>query len=83
MRCPLRVTPLLLAFALGGCTIPQWNPAWVPAWVPMLGNDGGLAPSPRVAAPPRVHERAPIRPDEDEFMERVVAVVNNHAITLG
>jgi peptidyl-prolyl cis-trans isomerase SurA len=68
---------------LGGCTIPQWNPAWVPAWVPVLGSDRGVAPSPRVAAPPRVYERAPIRPDEDEFMDRVVAVVNNDAITLG
>jgi peptidyl-prolyl cis-trans isomerase SurA len=79
----LRITPLLLALALGGCTIPQWNPAWVPPWVPVLGSDRGAAPPPRVAAPPRVHERAPIRPEEDEFMDRVVAVVNNDAITLG
>jgi peptidyl-prolyl cis-trans isomerase SurA len=30
-----------------------------------------------------VVERPPVRADEDEFMERVVAVVNNDAITLG
>jgi peptidyl-prolyl cis-trans isomerase SurA len=78
-----RAGPLLLALALGGCTIPQWNPAWVPAWVPVLGSDRGAAPPPRAAAPPRVVERPPIRLDEDQFMERVVAVVNNDAITLG
>jgi hypothetical protein len=79
----LRVAPLVLAVALGGCTMPQWNPAWVPAWVPVLGTDQGIAPPVRAAAPPRVVERAPIRPDEDEFLDRVVAVVNNDAITLG
>jgi peptidyl-prolyl cis-trans isomerase SurA len=77
-----RLAPLLLVLALGGCTIPQWNPAWVPAWVPLLGSDQGAAPPPRAAAPPRVMERAPIQ-DEDEVLERVVAVVNNDAITLG
>jgi peptidyl-prolyl cis-trans isomerase SurA len=74
--------PLLLALALGGCTIPQWNPAWVPAWVPILGADRGTAPPPRVAAPARVIERPPA-PVDDEVMERVIAVVNNDAITLG
>jgi peptidyl-prolyl cis-trans isomerase SurA len=78
-----RLAPLLLALGLGGCTIPQWNPAWVPAWVPILGTDSGAAAPPRTAAPPRVVEQTPIRPDADEFMERVVAVVNNDAITLG
>src|SRR4029453_12351267 len=75
--------PVVLAIFLGGCTIPQWNPAWVPAWVPLLGSDSGGAPSPRPAAPPRVVERAPIRPEDDDITERVVAVVNNDAITLG
>jgi len=79
----LRLLPLVLAVALGGCTIPQWNPAWVPAWVPYLGEDRGAPPPRRAgAALPRVIERAaPI--DEDELLDRVVAVVNNDAITLG
>jgi peptidyl-prolyl cis-trans isomerase SurA len=51
--------------------------------VPVLGTDRGIAPPVRAAAPPRVVERAPIRPEEDEFLDRVVAVVNNDAITLG
>jgi peptidyl-prolyl cis-trans isomerase SurA len=73
---------LLVALVLGGCTIPQWNPAWVPAWVPFLGADRGDPPPHRSAQPPRVVERAPIN-DEEGLMERVVAVVNNDAITLG
>ena len=76
MRRGLAAAPLLLAVGLGGCTIPQWNPAWVPAWVPLLGSDRG-------PAPPRVVERAPVRPDDEDVMDRVVAVVNNDAITLG
>jgi peptidyl-prolyl cis-trans isomerase SurA len=82
MRRGLAVAPLVFAVALGGCTIPQWNPAWVPAWVPWLGADRGAAPPPR-PTPPRVVERAPVRPDEEDVMERVIAVVNNDAITLG
>jgi peptidyl-prolyl cis-trans isomerase SurA len=77
------LAPVLLAVVLGGCTVPQWNPAWVPAWVPLLGSDRGAAVPPRPAAPPRVIERASVRADEGEFVERVVAVVNNDAITLG
>jgi peptidyl-prolyl cis-trans isomerase SurA len=78
-----RAWPLVLAVVLGGCTIPQWNPAWVPAWVPVLGADRGAPPPPRVASPPRVIERPPARPDDDEVLDRVIAVVNNDAITLG
>jgi peptidyl-prolyl cis-trans isomerase SurA len=77
-----RLAPLLFALALGGCTMPQWNPAWVPAWVPVLGTDRGTAPAPRAAQPPRVIERPPVD-DEEGLTERVVAVVNNDAITLG
>jgi peptidyl-prolyl cis-trans isomerase SurA len=64
--------------------MPTWNPAWVPAWVPVLGADRGASgpPAPRPAAPPRVVERPPA-PSDDEVTERVVAVVNNDAITLG
>ena len=78
-----RLLPLLLAFAVGGCAIPRWNPAWVPAWVPYLGADRGTPPTPRAAQPPRVIERPAVADDEDGLMERVVAVVNNDAITLG
>jgi peptidyl-prolyl cis-trans isomerase SurA len=83
MRRADGLAPVLFALALAGCTIPQWNPAWVPAWVPVLGSDRGTAPPARPAAPPRVVERPPVRIDEDDFTERVVAVVNNDAITLG
>ncbi|MBM3219106.1 MAG: hypothetical protein FJZ38_10585 [Candidatus Rokubacteria bacterium] len=78
-----RALPLVVALALGGCALPQWNPAWVPAWVPILGADRGAPPPPRAAAPPRVIDRPPARPDDDEVLDRVVAVVNNDAITLG
>jgi len=81
-RAP-RLLPLLLTLALGGCTIPQWNPAWVPAWVPFLGDDRGSQPVARPApARPRVVERPQVE-ESDDLMERVVAVVNNDAITLG
>jgi peptidyl-prolyl cis-trans isomerase SurA len=83
MRRAGRFTPLLLTLLVGGCTMPHWNPAWVPAWMPILGSDRGTAPPVRPAAPPRVVERAPIRIDDDDFTERVIAVVNNDAITLG
>jgi peptidyl-prolyl cis-trans isomerase SurA len=83
VRAARRLTPMLMALVLGGCTIPQWNPAWVPAWVPFLGADRGEPPPRRAAQPPRVVERAPISDDEQNLLERVVAVVNNDAITLG
>ena len=83
MRGARRSVPLLVALALGGCTMPRWNPAWVPAWVPLLGADRGEPPPYRPTQPPRVVERGPINDDEPSLMERVVAVVNNDAITLG
>ena len=83
MRAARGLSTWLLALALGGCTIPQWNPAWVPVWVPFLGADRGEPPPRRAAQPPRVVERAPINDDEQTLTERVVAVVNNDAITLG
>jgi peptidyl-prolyl cis-trans isomerase SurA len=80
------VALVVIALTASGCT-SFWNPAWVPAWVPILGEDKGT-PAPaaaRVAArPPRTIERPPPRPDnEEEITERVIAVVNNDAITLG
>jgi peptidyl-prolyl cis-trans isomerase SurA len=76
-----RLLAIGLAFVLGGCAIPRWNPAWVPAWVPYLGADRGTPPVPRASQPPRVIERPAV--DEDNLTDRVVAVVNNDAITLG
>ena len=83
MRTARRLSPLLLALGLAGCAIPQWNPAWVPVWVPFLGADRGEPPPRRAPQPPRVVERAPISDDDQTLTERVVAVVNNDAITLG
>ena len=76
-------TAVLISLALGGCTMPQWNPAWVPAWVPYLGEDRGAPLVQRPPAKPRVIQRPIARDEGDEPMERVVAVVNNDAITLG
>jgi len=83
VRTARRLSPLLLALGLAGCAIPQWNPAWVPVWVPFLGADRGEPPPRRAPQPPRVVERAPISDDDQTLTERVVAVVNNDAITLG
>jgi peptidyl-prolyl cis-trans isomerase SurA len=81
------VALILISLVASGCgSMSVWNPAWVPAWVPLLGSDKGDAspPAPRVAAnPPRVIERPPLPADDDELTERVIAVVNNDAITLG
>ena len=85
MSVARRLAPLVVVVGLGGCTIPQWNPAWVPAWVPVLGSDRGDTTPPRrvAAASPRVTERPPVVTSDDEVLDRVVAVVNNDAITLG
>jgi peptidyl-prolyl cis-trans isomerase SurA len=78
---------VLIALVTGGCSMPSWNPAWVPAWVPVLGSDqGDTSPPPKRTASRQTQpmERPLVRPDDDEMMtERVVAVVNNDAITLG
>jgi peptidyl-prolyl cis-trans isomerase SurA len=66
-----------LALLLGGCAAP--------AWVPVVGRP--KPPPPRITEPvvPRGEERAPRRPpaDGDFVIDRVIAVVNNDAITLG
>ena len=77
----LTLTPLLL----GGCAMP--------GWVPFLGTP---KPSRTAVAAPPARERAsvstPLRPGDvrtramdadDAVSDRVVAVVNNDAITLG
>ncbi|MBI4246270.1 MAG: peptidylprolyl isomerase [Candidatus Rokubacteria bacterium] len=70
----------LLVAALGGCALPSW--------VPLVGK-AKESPAPRVASPPseRGAERSPTPPARptpgDDVTDRVVAVVNNDAITLG
>jgi peptidyl-prolyl cis-trans isomerase SurA len=72
---------LLLATIGGGCAVP--------GWVPWLGGSGKSSPPPvtaRAASPDVVQPGdtrvRPVRVDED-VMDRVIAVVNNDAITLG
>ncbi len=68
----------VLALALGGCALP--------GWVPYFGKK---KPEPEVARPATpAPETAPATPrprpvDRDDVADRVVAVVNNDAITLG
>jgi peptidyl-prolyl cis-trans isomerase SurA len=75
----------VLAVALGGCAVP--------GWVPWLGKKKEEPRAPAVAAAPRAPEepktdrpveRGPAAEPRDESVtDRVIAVVNNDAITLG
>src|SRR3989475_7890985 len=75
----------LLALALGGCAAG--------AWVPGVGETkGGPTPTPAPGTPgrgePPKDERSPepraaAKPTDEDVADRVVAVVNNDAITLG
>jgi|GEM_PF-368818 len=73
----------------GGCAIPQW--------VPFLGGKGGRPATARMKPPPVAERPAPERPaserpagerrpadaeGEEVIADRIVAVVNNDAITL-
>ncbi len=73
----------LLAFALGGCAMPSW--------VPWLGQkkDEPKPPAAAVAArepePPKIEKAAEpprVGPRDESVTDRVIAVVNNDAITL-
>jgi peptidyl-prolyl cis-trans isomerase SurA len=74
----------LLTLFLGGCAMPTW--------VPWLGTKNAGPKSPAVAATPptpappqterRVEPRPAFRDRDDSVTDRVVAVVNNDAITL-
>jgi peptidyl-prolyl cis-trans isomerase SurA len=69
----------LLAAALGGCAVPRW--------VPFLGKDRGRTAPKAVRALPPAAEPEPAPPRrapaaDDAVADRVVAVVNNDAITL-
>ena len=80
----------ILALLLGGCAMPK-----LPGWVPWLGGksspSGSAVPvhpdEPTVGAvetlqPGDVRQR-PAPPATDDVSDRIVAVVNNDAITLG
>jgi peptidyl-prolyl cis-trans isomerase SurA len=78
VRRPLAVAAVL-ALVLGGCSIPRW--------VPLIGEK---PPSPEPAKPPAASP-APLRltagdrpaaPPDESVTDRVLAVVNNDAITL-
>jgi peptidyl-prolyl cis-trans isomerase SurA len=77
-------TVVFLAVVLGGCAMPSWAP-----W---LGKEKdkpkspAVAEAPREPEPPRVAKPPepprPARPTDDTVTDRVIAVVNNDAITL-
>ena len=75
--------PVLLVLALAGCSVPQW--------MPLIGGDAPPAKDepPKAAAPPT--SAVPVRlstpgqppsPLDERVTDRVLAVVNNDAITL-
>jgi peptidyl-prolyl cis-trans isomerase SurA len=79
VRHPLAVAAVV-ALVLGGCSIPRW--------VPLIGEK---PPSPEPAKPPAASSPAPLRltagdrpaaPPDESVTDRVLAVVNNDAITL-
>ena len=84
MRRRAAVSIVVLALTLAGCAIP--------AWVPLIGQKDTPAPSRRAVtpgaelAPAPVVGRAvttPARADgDDTITDRIVAIVNNDAITL-
>lgn len=70
----------LVVAALAGCSVP--------GWVPWLGQGRAAKAPPRVVPPPEPPAAAvppaPPRPaPDDSVLDRIVAVVNNDAITLG
>jgi peptidyl-prolyl cis-trans isomerase SurA len=78
-RTPLRLAAL--ALVLGGCAFPSW--------VPLVGKPKGPPPSAPVAAKPSSPDvpvpgdiRIRLPGNDDGVTDRVVAVVNNDAITL-
>ncbi len=71
----------LTTLALGGCAVP--------GWVPFLGRGRGgqarVVPPAPAPEPPgaALHPRPTALPTDDTVADRIVAVVNNDAITLG
>jgi peptidyl-prolyl cis-trans isomerase SurA len=89
----MRPRPLVLGLAallLGGCALPTMPT--LPGWVPWLGKNSEPAraataartPSADAIDSPRpgdVRER-PVEPSDESVSDRIIAVVNNDAITL-
>ena len=72
---------LLVALCAGGCAVPSWVP-WLGTKTPPSGPPVAAKPkSPDVVQPGDVRIR-PVTVDES-ITDRVIAVVNNDAITLG
>ncbi len=74
------VVASILTLALGGCAIPSW--------VPLVGGGSGKTPEPAKAlaanSPVPLRPNAPANPaaPDESVTDRVLAVVNNDAITL-
>ena len=73
------VVTALLVFALGGCSMPQWVP-YLGEQPPETTGPTTSAPATPAASPPTV-PRTVVASDES-VTDRVLAVVNNDAITL-
>jgi peptidyl-prolyl cis-trans isomerase SurA len=84
MRRPAAVSTLVLALTLAGCAMPSWVPFIGQKEKPpeprrVVTPGSKIVPSPVVGRP--VTTPAPPDPD-DRVADRIVAVVNNDAITL-
>ncbi len=88
------LVPVALAALLGGCAMPTMPS--LPGWVPLLGKSAkkdAAAPAPAApagettgeaeATPKLGEQRTRVVETADDVLDRVVAVVNNDAITLG
>lgn len=74
------VRPALLTLALAGCSVPQW--------MPLIGekpvkDEAPKAAPPTSAVPVRLSSNGPrTTPPDERVTDRVLAIVNNDAITL-
>jgi len=75
-----RFVAAVLAFAIGGCAMPGWVPYFgKKKWDPTVAQPAPPAP----AKTPTPVVTKPRPPESEDVTDRVVAVVNNDAITLG
>lgn len=80
MRSPRLVAVLaFIALGVGGCAVP--------GWVPFIGKPKDEdVPPPRAASVPRVtetpDEERKTAPADDQVADRIIAIVNNDAVTL-
>jgi peptidyl-prolyl cis-trans isomerase SurA len=93
-RAPASPSPLprLALLALIACAVTTGGCGWlsVPRWVPWLGAGSAAPPPPpqpvvenRIPSLDAVQARALLTTSDESVADRVVAVVNNDAITLG